>query len=323
MVVPGDRVVIARGGKGGRGNAHFASATRQAPRFRERGLSGAQVELTLQLKLLADVGFVGLPNAGKSSLLAALTRARPKVADYPFTTLEPVLGTLQVGDRQLVLADIPGLIEGASSGAGLGHDFLGHIERTRLIVHVLDGSPLDGSEPIDNHAVIEAELAAHDPVLAALPRVLVLSKSDLLTDREAALMVGDWQRRVGAGVPVIATSAATGAGIRDLGEVLARKVPDSPVSLAAEIPAGRTVYRPAPGSGWEVGRSVDGSWQVTGRGIERLVERFDLDDDDALAELESRLRSMGVMRELEARGLRPGEDVEIAGIVFELDAGVD
>ena len=158
---------------------------RQAPRLAERGLPGEEGQVELHLKLLADVGLVGLPNAGKSSLLARMTRAQPKVAAYPFTTLEPVLGTLEADDRQLVLADIPGLIEGASGGAGLGHDFLAHVERTRLLVHVLDLAPLDGSDPVENHRVIERELAGHDPRLAALPRVLALSKADLVAPEAA------------------------------------------------------------------------------------------------------------------------------------------
>src|SRR6476646_3537357 len=181
LVVPGTRAVIAAGGSGGRGNKRFATATRQAPRLAERGLPGSEGWIDLRLKLLADVGLVGLPNAGKSSLLSRLTRAAPKVADYPFTTLEPVLGTLDGAERQLVIADIPGLIEGASEGAGLGHEFLAHVERTRLLVHVLELAPLDDSDPVANHATIEAELAAHDARLAALPRLLVLSKADLMT----------------------------------------------------------------------------------------------------------------------------------------------
>src|SRR5205807_3575113 len=159
LVRPYQRAVIARGGAGGRGNKRFAGPTHQTPRFAERGLAGAESWIILQLKLLADVGLVGLPNAGKSSLLARLTRAHPKVADYPFTTLEPVLGTLEADDRQLVIADIPGLIEGASAGAGLGHEFLAHIERTRLLVHLLDIRPLDGSDPLENYTTIENELA--------------------------------------------------------------------------------------------------------------------------------------------------------------------
>ena len=180
LTIPGQRVVVARGGSGGRGNKRFATSTRQAPRLAERGLVGEEGWIDLRLKLLADVGLVGVPNAGKSSLLARMTRAAPKVGAYPFTTLEPVLGTLEGADRQLVIADIPGLIEGASEGAGLGHDFLAHVERTRLLVHVLDLDPADGSDPLENHATIEAELRAHDARLASLPRVLALSKADLV-----------------------------------------------------------------------------------------------------------------------------------------------
>src|SRR5919107_473618 len=195
LVVPGTRVVIAAGGAGGRGNKRFASATRQAPHFAERGLPGEEGWSELRLKLLADVGLVGLPNAGKSSLLSRLTRAAPKVAGYPFTTLEPVLGTLEGDERQLVVADIPGLIEGASQGAGLGHDFLAHVERTRLLIHVLDLAPLDGSDPVENHATIEAELAAHDPRLAALPRILALSKADLVPAEVATAAAEAWRER--------------------------------------------------------------------------------------------------------------------------------
>ena len=180
LVAPGQEVTLARGGIGGRGNKRFTSAVRQAPRLAEKGLEGEEGVVELHLKLLADVGLVGLPNAGKSSLIARLTRAQPKIAGYPFTTLEPNLGTLEAADRQLVIADIPGLIEGASGGAGLGHDFLAHVERTRLLVHVLDLAPLDGSDPLANHAVIERELAEHDPRLAELPRILALSKADLV-----------------------------------------------------------------------------------------------------------------------------------------------
>src|SRR5918992_3596712 len=185
LVRPGQEVTIARGGAGGRGNTRFKSSVRQAPRLAERGLPGDEGTVELHLKLLADVGLVGLPNAGKSSLLARLTRAHPKVAAYPFTTLEPVLGTLDTDERQLVLADVPGLIEGASEGAGLGHEFLAHVERTRLLVHVLDLAPLDGSDPLENHAVIERELAEHDARLAELPRILALSQADLVPEDEA------------------------------------------------------------------------------------------------------------------------------------------
>src|ERR671911_1065387 len=213
LVRPGQEVTIAGGGPGGRGNKQFVSATRQAPRLAERGLPGEEGWVELHLKLLADVGLVGLPNAGKSSLLATMTRAAPKVAAYPFTTLEPVLGTLDTPERQLVIADIPGLIEGASEGAGLGHDFLAHVERTRLLVHVLDLAPLDGSEPEANFAVIERELAEHDPRLAGLPRVVALSKADLVTPEQAEAAASHWRERMGEDVPVLVTSSATRHGL--------------------------------------------------------------------------------------------------------------
>src|SRR4051794_2567694 len=223
MLNAGDRAVVARGGGGGRGNKQFATATRQSPRFAERGLPGEERTLELVLKLSADAGLVGLPNAGKSSLLARLTRAQPKVADYPFTTLEPVLGTLERDDRQLVIADIPGLIEGASAGAGLGHEFLAHVERCRLLVHVLDLKPLDGSDPQENYETVEAELREHGHGLAALPRLVALSKADLVPPEEAQAAVERWRDRLG--VEVFATSAVTGEGLTELANAIFRDVP--------------------------------------------------------------------------------------------------
>ncbi|MGI8512384.1 MAG: Obg family GTPase CgtA, partial [Solirubrobacteraceae bacterium] len=221
---PGQRAELARGGGGGGGNRRFAHATRQAPRFAERGMPGEKGRLELRLKLMADAGLVGVPNAGKSSLLARLTRAHPKVADYPFTTVAPVLGTLDDAERQLVVADIPGLIEGAARGAGLGHEFLAHVERCRLIVHVLDLAPLDGSEPAANHAGVEAELAAYAAQLAALPRVLCLSKADIVPPDRAAEAAAGWRERLGSAVlDVVVTSAATRAGVEELAEAVRRR----------------------------------------------------------------------------------------------------
>jgi GTP-binding protein len=326
LVVPGTRVAVARGGAGGRGNKRFATATRQAPRFAERGLGGDEGWIELRLKLLADVGLVGLPNAGKSSLLSRLTRAAPKVADYPFTTLEPVLGTLESDDRQLVIADIPGLIEGASEGAGLGHDFLAHVERTRLLVHVLDLAPLDNSDPAENFATIERELAMHDERLASLPRVLALSKADLVTAEVAARAADDWGSRLGADVPVVVTSSATGAGLETLAAELLHRVPieeaPEPERLAAEDElAEHRVFRPAADRGWRVERTGEGAFRVSGAPVERLLARFHVDNDEAMAHVERRLHRMGVVRALEAAGFEPGDDVEIGGVVFELDPG--
>ena len=320
LVRPGQEVTIARGGAGGRGNKRFATAVRQAPRLAEKGLPGDEGEVALHLKLLADAGLVGLPNAGKSSLLARMTRAQPKVAAYPFTTLEPVLGTIDADDRQLVVADIPGLIEGASAGAGLGHDFLAHVERTRLLVHVLDLAPLDGSDPVSNFEVIERELAEHDPRLASLPRLLALSKSDLVPPEVAEAAASEWRERVA--FPVLVTSSATGAGLPELrGELLAR------VPVAEPAPEGSdeddvaefAVFRPAKQQTFDITRGPDGGWIVTGDAVDRLIMRWDLENEEAQALVEQRLRRMGVIGALERAGFEPGDDVEIGGIVFELD----
>jgi GTP-binding protein len=349
LLADGQRAAVARGGSGGKGNKRFTTPTRQAPRFAERGLAGEEGWLELRLKLLADVGLVGLPNAGKSSLLARLTRATPKVAGYPFTTLSPVLGVLESDDRQLVVADIPGLIEGASDGAGLGHDFLAHVERTRLLVHVLDLAPeLSGEEQADavaNHATIERELQAHDERLVRLPRVLALSKADLVTAERAGAARAQWRERLGEEVPVIVTSSATGEGVAELAGELLRRVPalggtsaegggsseghsgagaggvrrsDGAADGEEEL-AEHMVFRPAAGSGFAVERVGPGSFAVKGRGIERLLERFDVENDDAMAYLEGRLRKIGVVRALEAEGFQPGDEIEIAGVVLELD----
>src|ERR1700677_1962409 len=348
LLAHGQRATIARGGTGGRGNKRFATSTRQAPRFAERGLPGEEGWIELQLRLLADVGLVGLPNAGKSSLLARMTHAAPKIADYPFTTLSPVLGVLEdeLERRQLVVADIPGLIEGASDGAGLGHDFLAHVERTRLLVHVLDIAPeLSGDANADaaaNHAAIEHELAAHDERLARLPRVLALSKIDLVPPERTREAVAEWQRRLGPDVPVIATSSATRMGVGELGELLLRIVPElapAPGRAAADvsIPAGTAgtagaageqelaehmVFRPGArdgGRGFTVQRLGEGSFAVSGRGIERLMGRYDVNNEDALAYLEERLRKIGVLDALAREGFVAGDEVQIAGVVFELD----
>ncbi len=329
LLVAGQRVVVARGGSGGRGNKRFASSTRQAPRLAENGLPGEEGWIELRLKLLADVGLVGLPNAGKSSLLARMTRAAPKIAAYPFTTLEPVLGTLEGPERQLVIADIPGLIEGASDGAGLGHDFLAHVERTRLLVHVLDLAPVDGSDPLHNHATIEAELRAHDPRLAGLPRLLALSKADLVPAEDAERVAGAWRQRLGDEVDVFVTSSATGQGLEQLSLELSRRVPllgpagtgHDTVALDDAPAVEHKLFRPAAGRNFSVERAADGVFRVDGDGVKRLLLRHDLDNDEALAHIESRLRRMGVISALEAQGFEPGDDVEIAGVLFELHPG--
>jgi GTP-binding protein len=321
---PGEQVVVARGGSGGRGNKQFTTSTQQAPRFAEHGLPGEEVELQLRLRLLADAGLVGLPNAGKSSLLDRMTAATPKIADYPFTTLEPVLGTIESDDRQLVLVDIPGLIEDAHEGAGLGHEFLAHVERCRLLVHVLDLAPLDGSDPAENFATVERELAEHDARLAALPRILALSKADLVAADVAEAEVSRWRERLAGDVlGVVLTSAATRIGLDDLRQAIFRHLPEQePAAIepgAGPVEQGHRIYRPVSEDGFSVEVLEPGVFSVRGKGIELLLARFDVDNDEAMRHVESRLRQIGVIRELQRSGFASGDEIEIAGKRFELE----
>ncbi len=321
LVEPEQRAVVARGGNGGHGNKRFTTSTRQAPRFAERGLPGETGWIELRLKLLADAGLVGQPNAGKSSLLARLTRAAPKVADYPFTTLEPVLGTLDVDDRQLVLADIPGLIEGAAEGLGLGHEFLAHVERCRALLHVVG---LDGEDPAAAYEAVRAELGAYGGGLDALPELVVLSKRDLLPDAEAERAAAEWRERLGGrALAVIATSAATGAGLEELRRAIFAAVPAeegerTPASAEPEFEAEHITYRPAADQGFDVEREGEGAFRVRGRGLELLVARHDLANTEALAYLEQRLGEIGVIAALESAGFEPGDAVRIGEDEFEL-----
>ena len=331
LVEPGQRAVVAVGGAGGHGNKRFANSVRQTPRFAERGLAGESGWIELRLKLLADAGLVGLPNAGKSTLLARLTRAAPKVAGYPFTTLEPMLGTIDDGDRQLVLADIPGLIEGAAAGVGLGHEFLAHVERCRVLVHLLalGGDPQAGeASPEQAYETVRAELAAHGGGLDRLPELIVLSKRDLVPDEEAELEVEAWRERRGdVACGVLAVSSATGAGLTDLTHAIFAAVPAQAatpelggegVGGEAEFELDHMVYAPAGDGGFEVVREGQ-AFRVLGRGVEMLVARHDLSNIEALGYLEQRLREIGVIAALERAGFAPGGDVRIGDEEFELD----
>jgi GTPase len=328
LVGDGQRAVVARGGRGGHGNKRFATSTRQAPRFAERGAEGESGWVELQLKLLADAGLVGLPNAGKSSLLARLTRAAPKVADYPFTTLEPVLGTLEGEERQLIVADIPGLIEGAAEGAGLGLDFLAHVERCAILVHLVEVAPAEG-QPETNYEAVRSELESYGGGLVELPELVVLSKSDLLSDSALGGMLDDWSRRLGARtLGVLAVSSATGAGLEELRTRIFESVPEGeaqPTSPATapspEFEADHRVYRPAGEGGYRVAREGEGYFRVEGRGVEMLFERHDLENAEALAYLEQRLTEMGVVAALRDAGFRPGDEVRIGEHEFELYPG--
>jgi GTPase len=325
LVAAGQRAVVARGGRGGHGNKRFANSTRQAPRFAEKGSGGEADWIELQLKLLADVGLVGLPNAGKSSLLSRLTRATPKVADYPFTTLSPILGTIEGADRQAVIADIPGLIEGAAEGAGLGHEFLAHVERCSMLVHLVDLAPMEG-DPVADYETVRGELSAHGAGLERLPELVVLSKRDLLPAERVEEEVAAWSQRLGDRVlGVLAVSSATGEGLDDLRQRILTELPElAPVAAppaaapGEEFEAEHRVYRPAGEGGYWVEREEDGAFRVLGRGVEMLFERHDTKNEEALGYLEQRLKEMGVIAALGRAGFEPGDDVRIGEHEFEL-----
>jgi GTP-binding protein len=324
LTQPGQRAVAASGGAGGHGNKRFAGPTRQAPRFAEQGLQGESGWIELWLKLLADSGLVGLPNAGKSSLLRRLTRAAPKVADYPFTTVEPVLGTLEMEDRQLVLADIPGLIAGAAQGAGLGHEFLAHVERCRVLLHVVE---IAGEDPPAAYETVRNELRDHGAGLERLPELVVLSKCDLVPEERAEGEVSRWRERLGEGVwGVVAVSSVSGEGLERLRSAVLDAVPDEAVGPAGmdalaepEFEAEHITYRPGGGQGFDVQRVADKVFEVRGRGIELLVRRHDLENPEALAYLEQRLAEIGVVAALRTAGFEPGDEVRIGEAAFELD----
>jgi GTPase len=299
---PGASAVVARGGAGGRGNVHFKSSTRRAPDYAEQGLGGESNELTLDLKLIADVGLVGPPNAGKSSLLRALTAARPKVADYPFTTLDPELGVAEVNGVRFVIADIPGLIEGAARGAGLGQRFLRHIERTKALVYVLDGAAPD---PWTDLETVRKEVAQFSPSLVERPHVVAVNKVDL----EPARKLRARTRRRDA----FFISAKTGEGVPDLAAAIALLVASAP---APQLPAAAKLTKLRPRTALSVERR-GGAFVVHGEPVERLLERFDLETDGGLARFQSELDRLGVNRALESAGVKAGDTVRIAAAEFE------
>ena len=310
LVADGAEILAARGGRGGRGNARFVSSTRRAPRIAEDGQPGERRDLVLELRLIADVGLAGLPNAGKSSLLAALTRARPKIADYPFTTLTPNLGVARLDERELVVADIPGLIEGASAGAGLGEEFLRHIERTRLVVHVVDASRDD---PLADIVVIDRELAAYGHGLDQRPELVALNKIDLAEarDRVPALV----ETLAGRGREALALSAATGEGVERLAKRLFTLVGPRPVPAAPAEAERRIVFA---GSARDVRvEREDRGFRVRGDRIERLAAGIDWDSGDASAYFHRLLQRSGVERRLRELGVKEGDSVRIGALELE------
>jgi GTPase len=329
LVEEDQRYVAARGGRGGRGNASFASRYRRVPRFAEHGEKVAERSLRLELKLIADVGLVGFPSAGKSSLVGRLSAAKPRVEAWPFTTLTPHLGVMRAGDDaeghpiDVVLADVPGLIEGAAEGKGLGHAFLRHIERCLVLLHVLDTAPFDpGRDPVADLDVLLGELSRHDPALLERPRLVALNKVDVPDGAAMAELVrADLEDR---GEEVLEVSAVSGHGLDALryrlGELVAAERQHVGVRVEETDLDEEVVLRPAPvGDDFQVGRHPSGAFEVTGARIERWVQMLPLDDWEAVRYLQGRMRRAGVERALVAAGAREGDEVVIGDAVFDFD----
>ncbi len=314
LVRPGQRLLVARGGRGGRGNVHFVTPSHQAPRMYEKGEPGEERWLELELKLIADVGLVGCPNAGKSSFLAAVTAARPKIAPYPFTTLEPVLGVAAVGDYSFVIADIPGLVEGAHRGVGLGHEFLRHIERTRLLIHLLDGDAPPGRDPVSDYFTTNRELELYNPGLTAKPQYLALNKIDLPWVRSRVPEITKAFAEIN--LRIYPVSAVTREGIQTLlADVAAHLRKLGPRYLEVAAPE-TLVLSPAEPieKDFEVSRDASGIYLVRGREVERMAAITDPENPEALQRLEHWLEKRGVLRELRNQGIREGDTVRIGKI---------
>ncbi|MDI9496916.1 MAG: GTPase ObgE [Bacillota bacterium] len=322
MTVDGQSQIVALGGRGGRGNVHFANAVRQAPNFARPGRPGEELTLELELKLLADVGLVGFPNVGKSTLLSVITEARPKIANYPFTTLAPGLGIISCGgragrpldERQIVVADIPGLIEGAAEGVGLGHDFLRHIERTRLLLHVVDVSGSEGRDPVSDYEQIRSELQSYDAALAARPELIVANKIDLASPEQVEAFAAAMRER--GHEKIYPISAPIHEGVPELVAAVVRKVNELPPTvLAAAAPAEHRTYTYSIEA---VEVTLEGGiYVVSGGGVEELMASINLDDSESLHYFQRQLRRRGVIDALEDAGIVEGETVRIDDVEFD------
>lgn len=309
----GDRFVALTGGRGGKGNARFAHAQRQAPGFSQLGETTEEHQVTLELKTIADVGLVGFPNVGKSTLLSVLTSAKPKIANYHFTTINPNLGVVQMFDDSFVIADIPGLIEGASEGAGLGHYFLRHIERVRLIVHVVDVSGSEGRDPYDDYLKIRAELAAYSEKLASTPEIIVASKTDLIADG-AAEAVESLRRKTGK--EVYPVSSVTHQGLDELLKVMKRKVDELPPPSRTPISEGAALEEKSDQK-FTVTRLPDGAFLVEGGLVDFLTQNVTISSPESFAFFQKVLKDRGVIDELKRKGMKEGDTVVISDLEFE------
>ncbi len=312
LIQHGQQVVVARGGRGGRGNTRFATPNNKAPRMAELGEPGEERRLLLELKLIADVGLVGFPNAGKSTIISRVSAARPKIANYPFTTVAPVLGLVRVEDgRSFVMADIPGLIEGAHTGAGLGYEFLRHVERTRLLVHVLDTAGSEGRDPVKDFRVTGRELSLYNPVLGQRPRIICANKMDL---PDAGLNLARLRDALGEEYEIFPVSAATGEGLDALVYRIIDLLDSLPRELTAIEETEHVVHSPEPR--FTVTRQ-DGIFLVEGKEIERHVAMTDMDQDEAVERLQRIIQRSGIEDALKEAGIKEGDTVKIGKLEFE------
>ena len=311
MFKDGDRKVILKGGKGGRGNARFATPTRRTPNFAELGEVTIERTLTLELKTIADIGLIGFPNVGKSTLLSVLTNAKPKIANYHFTTLSPNLGVIKAYDKSYVIADIPGLIEGAAEGFGLGHTFLRHIERVRLLVHVVDISGIEGRDPVADYRTIREELKQYNEFLAELPEIVVANKTDLLEDKENISKFAE-----NTGISPIVISAAAYDNIDELVKAIFSKMEGLPEAEPMDFVPFE--YPKSDPSEFSVERLSDGSFEVTGGLVEMLIRKIVLSDVESNRYFQNILKEKGVIARLKELGAKDGDTIVVGDVEFEL-----
>ncbi|HEA3022289.1 TPA: GTPase ObgE [Staphylococcus aureus] len=321
LVEDGQRAVVAKGGRGGRGNSRFATPRNPAPDFSEKGEPGEELDVSLELKLLADVGLVGFPSVGKSTLLSIVSKAKPKIGAYHFTTIKPNLGVVSTPDqRSFVMADLPGLIEGASDGVGLGHQFLRHVERTKVIVHMIDMSGSEGREPIEDYKVINQELAAYEQRLEDRPQIVVANKMDLPESQDNLNL---FKEEIGEDVPVIPVSTITRDNIDQLLYAIADKLEeykdvDFTIEEEGSVGINRVLYKHTPSQDkFTISRDDDGAYVVSGNAIERMFKMTDFNSDPAVRRFARQMRSMGIDDALRERGCKNGDIVRILGGEFE------
>jgi len=307
----GMKFVIAKGGRGGHGNMHYVNSVRQAPNFAEKGGPSEKVKVKLELKLLADVGLIGMPNAGKSTLISGISAAKPKIADYPFTTIVPNLGVVQFRDNSFTVADMPGLILGASEGIGLGHQFLKHVERTRVLVHVIDVFPIDESDPVKNFKIIEKELNLYSSEMAGRPRIIALNKIDLIDKDKLKTLKKKFEK---FDLPVFPISGVTGEGLEPLMDACSTILDEA--LPKEEIPIVMPLMQMQGEDFWEILEEEEG-YRVVGKRLERMVAMTDLESRDAVRYLQRRLEKVGVFTKLRDAGIEEGDMVMIGELEFE------